>query len=156
MAYFPVSSILSWRGDDGEGNRNALQYSCLENPRNRGAWWAAIYGKTQSQTQLARLSSSRGDEEKGLKSEKLSMSAKDVSKFAFSPPDHIFTVLCHYSQSHKYSYEGTLNLIIDFQRLGYLPVQVNDQAKQYIWQNKDIEVQGSTLKFQLHQLFIIA
>ena len=35
-----------------------LQYSCLENPRDGGAWWAAIYGVTQSRTQLKRLSSS--------------------------------------------------------------------------------------------------
>ena len=34
----------------GEGNGNPLQYSCLENPRDGGAWWAAIYGVTQSQT----------------------------------------------------------------------------------------------------------
>ena len=42
----------------GEGNGNPLQYSCLENPRDGGAWWAAIYGVTQSQTRLKRLSSS--------------------------------------------------------------------------------------------------
>ena len=42
----------------GEGNGNPLQCSCLENPRDRGAWWAAIYGVTQSQTRLKRLSSS--------------------------------------------------------------------------------------------------
>ena len=42
----------------GEGNGNPLQYSCLENPRDRGAWWAAVYGVTQSQTRLKRLSSS--------------------------------------------------------------------------------------------------
>ena len=42
----------------GEGNGNAFQYSCLENPRDRGAWWAAIYGVAQSQTRLKRLSSS--------------------------------------------------------------------------------------------------
>ena len=42
----------------GEGNGYLLQCSCLENPRDRGAWWAAIYGVTQSQTQLKRLSSS--------------------------------------------------------------------------------------------------
>ena len=42
----------------GEGNGNPLQYSCLENPRDRGAWWAAIYGVTQSGTRLKRLSSS--------------------------------------------------------------------------------------------------
>ena len=36
----------------GEGNGNPLQCSCLENPRDRGAWWAAIYGVAQSQIQL--------------------------------------------------------------------------------------------------------
>ena len=42
----------------GEGNGNTLQYSCLENPRDGGAWWAAIYRVTQSRTRLKRLSSS--------------------------------------------------------------------------------------------------
>ena len=36
----------------GEGNGNPLQCSCLENPRDRGAWWAAVYDVTQSQTRL--------------------------------------------------------------------------------------------------------
>ena len=43
----------------GEGNGNPLQCSCLENPRDGGAWWAAVYEVAQSQTQLKRLSSSR-------------------------------------------------------------------------------------------------
>ena len=43
-----------WRG-----NGNPLQCSCLENPRGRGAWWAAVYGVAQSRTRLKRLSSSR-------------------------------------------------------------------------------------------------
>ena len=43
----------------GEGNGNSLQYSCLENPRVRGAFWAAIYGVAQSRTWLKWLSSSR-------------------------------------------------------------------------------------------------
>ena len=42
----------------GEGNGNPLQCSCLENPRDGGAWWAAVYGVTQSWTLLKRLSSS--------------------------------------------------------------------------------------------------
>ena len=42
----------------GEGNGNSLQYSCLENPKDGGAWWAAIYGVAQSRTQLKQLSSS--------------------------------------------------------------------------------------------------
>ena len=41
----------------GEGKGNPLQYSCLENPRDGGAWRAAIYGVTQSRTRLKRLSS---------------------------------------------------------------------------------------------------
>ena len=42
----------------GEGNGNPLQCSCLENPRDGGAWWAAIYGVAQSRTRLKWLSSS--------------------------------------------------------------------------------------------------
>ena len=42
----------------GEGNGNPLQYSCLENPRDRGAWWGAVYGVVQIRTWLTRLSSS--------------------------------------------------------------------------------------------------
>ena len=44
---------------DGEGNSNPLQCSCLENPRGGGAWWADVYGVTQSRTRLKWLSSSR-------------------------------------------------------------------------------------------------
>ena len=36
----------------GEGNGNPLQYSCLENPMDRGAWWATVHGVTKSQTRL--------------------------------------------------------------------------------------------------------
>ena len=42
----------------GEGNGNPLQCSCLENPGDRGAWWAAIYGVAQSRTWLKLLSRS--------------------------------------------------------------------------------------------------
>ena len=41
----------------GEGNGNPLQCSCLENPRDGGAWWACVYGVAQSRTRLKRLSS---------------------------------------------------------------------------------------------------
>ena len=46
----------------GEGNGNPLQCSCLENPRDGGTWWAAIYGVAQSRTWLKRLSSSSSSE----------------------------------------------------------------------------------------------
>ena len=42
----------------GEGNGNPFQCSCLENPRDGRAWWAAVYGVAQSWTQLKQLSSS--------------------------------------------------------------------------------------------------
>ena len=70
-----VKKLISWASDlavkgrsilsFGEGNGNPLQCSCLENPRDRGAWWAAVYGVTPSRTQLKRLSStSSGSREK--------------------------------------------------------------------------------------------
>ena len=39
----------------GEGNGNPLQYSCLENPINRGAWWATVLGVTKNATRTERL-----------------------------------------------------------------------------------------------------
>ena len=42
----------------GEGNGNPFQCSCLESPRDGGAWWAAVYGVAQSRTRLKRLNSS--------------------------------------------------------------------------------------------------
>ena len=54
-ALFFLQSALS---HNGEGSGNPLQCSCLENPRDRGAWWAAVYGVAQSRTRLKQLSSS--------------------------------------------------------------------------------------------------
>ena len=53
-----ITEQLSMYACIGEGNGNPLQYSCLENPRDGGAWWAAVYGVVQSRTRLKRLSSS--------------------------------------------------------------------------------------------------
>ena len=50
--------MVKARFEPGEGNGNPLQYSCLENPRDGGAWWATICGAAQSWTQLKQLSSS--------------------------------------------------------------------------------------------------
>ena len=47
----------------GEGNGNPLQCSCLESPRDEGAWWAAVYGVAQSRTRLKRFSSSSSSNE---------------------------------------------------------------------------------------------
>ena len=44
----------------GEGNGNPLQYSCLENPMDRGAWWATVHGVAKSQTRLSNFTRSLG------------------------------------------------------------------------------------------------
>ena len=53
-----LGSIPGSGRSPGEGNGNPLQYSCLENPIDGGAWWATVHGVTKSQTRLKQLSSS--------------------------------------------------------------------------------------------------
>ena len=48
-----LGSIPGLGRSPGEGNGNPLQYSCLENPMDRGAWWATVHGVTKSQTRLS-------------------------------------------------------------------------------------------------------
>ena len=55
----------------GEGNGKPLQCSCLENPRDRGACWATVYGVAQSRTRLKRLSSSSSSSRISLLSQKI-------------------------------------------------------------------------------------
>ena len=47
-----VGLILGWGRSPGGGNGNPLQYSCLQNPMDRGAWQATVHRVTKSQTQL--------------------------------------------------------------------------------------------------------
>ena len=47
-----MSNYILWKSKVGEGNGNPLQCSCLENPRDCGAWRAAVYGVAQSRAQL--------------------------------------------------------------------------------------------------------
>ena len=65
----------------GEGNGNPLQYSCLENPRDGGAWWAAVYGAAQSWTRLKRLSSSSGRDRKIIFINVCTSKARNVLQF---------------------------------------------------------------------------
>ena len=71
----------------GEGNGNPLQCSCLENPRDRGAWWAPVYGVAQSRTRLRRLSSSSSKEIKAIKTLPEMPGGKHVAAGAPSPRD---------------------------------------------------------------------
>ena len=72
----------------GEGNGNPLQCSCLENPRDGGAWWAAVYGVAQSRTQLKRLSSSSSSGpprwHQWLKKEKSACQCRRQKRLGFS------------------------------------------------------------------------
>ena len=51
-----AGSIPGWGRSPGEGNGNPLQYSCLETPMDRRAWWATVQRVTKSRTQLKQLS----------------------------------------------------------------------------------------------------
>ena len=51
-----VGSIPGWERSPGGGHRNPLQYSCLEHPMDRGAWWATVHRVSQSRTQQKQLS----------------------------------------------------------------------------------------------------
>ena len=79
----------------GEGNGNPPQCSCLENPRDGGAWWAAVYGVSQSQTRLKRLSSSS--------SNKRYSKRYDPKEIAFWGNLNIFGRLCGL---HQCQYPG--------------------------------------------------
>ena len=81
----------------GEGNGNPLQCSCLENPRDGGGWWAAVYGVAQSRTRLKRLSSSGGSSS-SRSSASISKGLQTVRK------DHIChreTLLLHLAKANK-------------------------------------------------------
>ena len=58
LSLFTFMHLVHERNALREGNGNPLQCSCLENPRDRGAWWAAVYGVAQSRTRLKWCSSS--------------------------------------------------------------------------------------------------
>ena len=59
LASLLFSAICKASSDTGEGNGTPLHYSCLENPMDRGAWWAAVHGVAQTWTRLKQLSSLR-------------------------------------------------------------------------------------------------
>jgi len=81
----------------GGGNGNPLQCSCLENPRDGGAWWAAVYGVTQCQTRLKRLSSSSSSRTAARQASLFITSSQSLLKFlsieSVMPYNHL--VLCH-------------------------------------------------------------
>ena len=73
-----------------EANGNPLQCSCLENPRDGGVWWAAIYGVTQSLTQLKWLSSSLGENQESYPLDWKWLEARSKFSLALSPLKNAF------------------------------------------------------------------
>ena len=80
-----------------EGNGNPLQYSYLENPRDRGTWWAIIYGVTQSQTRLKQLSSSSS----------IAMKRTKIFSFQSVTLGHIYIYIYIYIYTYIYIYIHT-------------------------------------------------
>ena len=78
LAKLKLYSLSSY---PGEGNGNPLQCSCLENPRNTGAWQEAVYGVAQSRTQLKRLSSSSSKQLPICSSHNLTFCSQDFFLF---------------------------------------------------------------------------
>ena len=93
----------------GEGNGNPLQYSCLENPRDGVAWWAAIYGVAQSRTRLKRLSSSSSIQKMTIK--------KMQSKTKNSLISLIFYIILFYFHCDLYYFLPHIVLCLLFQRI---------------------------------------
>ena len=85
----------------GEGNGNPLQCSCLENPRDGGAWWAAVYGVTQSQTRLKWLSGSSSNEPLRIESSITFLVTPSLNFLLHCHPttgihNYIILLLCYY------------------------------------------------------------
>ena len=103
----------------GEGNGNPLQCSCLENPRDGRAWWTAVYGIAQSQTQLKRLSSSSSNSSssKGLVISWL----KSPSAVILKPKKIKSVTISIVSPSIFYEVMGLDAMILVFWMLGFKP-----------------------------------
>ena len=52
ISFWDDENVLKLDSSTGEGNGNPFQYSCLENPMDRGAWWATVHGVAKTQTRL--------------------------------------------------------------------------------------------------------
>ena len=99
----------------GEEYGNPLQCSCLENPGHRGAWWAAAYGVTQSQTWLKRLSSSRLKPAKSLPISPTRHTQEIAFRIIIALSDHLF-ILPSTGEVCFYISEVSINFV-SFQRL---------------------------------------
>ena len=107
----------------GGGNGNPLQCSCLENPRDGGAWWAAVYGVAQSRTRLKRLSNSSSHHLVRASCLPLDMGYPFFGGIQHSPVDCCcFEVSCNFGvlageDDHTSFYSAIIPLIIYYKML---------------------------------------
>ena len=99
----------------GEENGNPLQCSCLENPGDRGAWWAAVCGVAQSRTRLKWLSSSRLKPAKSLPISPTRHTQEIAFRIIIALSDHLF-ILPSTAEVCFYISEVSINFV-SFQRL---------------------------------------
>ena len=88
-----------------EGNGNPLQCSCLESPRDGGAWWVAVYGVAQSWTQLKRLSSSSSSSSSILYFKELKIKLWDLSSFISKALYMCWASLCPNFRDYRYEHD---------------------------------------------------
>ena len=89
-----LGSIPGSGRSPGEGNGNPLQYSCLENPMDRGAWWAIVHRVAKSRTQLKQLSMHIGVSRQWLLSHQGSMIANKLEESPRGSDTRIGGFLC--------------------------------------------------------------
>ena len=107
----------------GEGNGNPLQCSCLENPRDGGAWWAAVYGVAQSWTRLKRLSSSSSNSILFFHSGDSILCAHwERTGVPISPHlcQHLFVVVVSFGKSHNGVMRCCADFVFQSAFIGYL------------------------------------
>ena len=86
-------------GQGGEGNGNPLQYSCLENPRDRGAWWASVYWVAQSRTRLTRLNSSSSSKH-SIQAQTRKSEERGKEREGISGPEQLIEIATLLKSSH--------------------------------------------------------
>ena len=112
----------------GEGTGNPLQCSCLENPRDRGAWWAAVCGVAQSWTRLKRLSSSSN-----LLSVKMHLHYSFIYSLIHSPIQQIYAR----HPLHARHVLAAGDRVVD--KAGFMPSQSSSLGRQTIDQEADMQ-----------------
>jgi len=126
----------------GEGNGNPLQCSCLENPRDGGAWWAAVYGFAQSRTRLKWLSSRRSKDYH-------SKWSKSKEKDKYHMISLIYGVFKKREKERKWTYLQNISRVMD---VGNKVTKVVGNWNYFYWCNtqQDFQRPWNSLSIYIH------